>query len=83
VPAGVEGGALAFAFASCQAWDSGYYPSYRHMAQEELDLVLHLGDYVYEGGIAADGGYRGTPTPEVLRDAPRELERWRMQYALY
>jgi len=83
VPAGVAGGTLAFAFASCQAWDSGYYPSYRHMAQEDLDLVLHLGDYVYEGGIAADGGYRRTPTPEVLRDAPRDLERWRMQYALY
>jgi alkaline phosphatase D len=81
VPAGVAGSTLAFA--SCQAWDSGYYPSYRHMAQEDLDLVLHLGDYVYEGGIAADGGYRRTPTPEVLRDAPRDLERWRMQYALY
>jgi alkaline phosphatase D len=83
VPAGVKAGSLAFAFASCQAWDNGYYPSYRHMAQEDLDLVLHLGDYVYEGGIAADGGYRQTPTPEVLREAPRDLERWRMQYALY
>lgn len=76
-------GALDFAFASCQAWDSGYYPSYRHMAQEDLDLVLHLGDYVYEGGIAANGGYRRTPTPRVLREAPRDLRRWRMQYALY
>ncbi len=77
------GGSLAFAFASCQAWDNGYYPSYRHMAQEDLDLVLHLGDYVYEGGIGADGGFRQTPTPEVLREAPRDVERWRMQYALY
>jgi alkaline phosphatase D len=81
VPVGVKGGSLAFA--SCQAWDNGYYPSYRHMAQEDLELVLHLGDYVYEGGVAANGGYRHTPTPEILRDAPRELERWRMQYALY
>jgi alkaline phosphatase D len=76
-------GALSFAFASCQAWDNGYYPSYRHMADDDLDLVLHLGDYVYEGGIPADGGYRGTPTPDVLRPAPRDVERWRMQYALY
>ena len=79
----VHGGALAFAVASCQAWDNGYYPSYRHMAGEDLDLVLHLGDYVYEGGIAADGGYRRTRTPDSLREAPRDLERWRMQYALY
>jgi len=81
--AAVGGGGLAFAVASCQAWDNGFYPSYRHMAGEDLDLVVHLGDYVYEGGVPADGGYRRTPTPDVLRDAPRDLERWRMQYALY
>ncbi|RBM20973.1 alkaline phosphatase [Prauserella sp. PE36] len=80
---GAPVGALAFAFASCQDWASGYYPSYRHLAREDLDLVLHLGDYVYEGGIPADGGYRGQDTPDVLRSAPLDLERWRMQYALY
>jgi alkaline phosphatase D len=80
---GAAGGALAFAFVSCQAWTDGYYPSYRHMASEDLDLVLHLGDYVYEGGIARDGGNRGTATSDVLRQAPRDLPRWRMQYALY
>lgn len=76
-------GTLNFAFASCQAWDNGYYPSYAHMAGEDLDLVLHLGDYVYEGGIPADGGLRKVTTPDVLRAAPRDLTRWRMQYELY
>jgi alkaline phosphatase D len=76
-------GSLAFAVASCQAWDNGFYPSYAHMAAEDLDLVLHLGDYVYEGGIPAGGGLRGVATPDVLRAAPRDLTRWRMQYALY
>ncbi|WP_202919031.1 alkaline phosphatase D family protein [Saccharothrix deserti] len=80
---GASGGSLAFAFASCQDWASGYYPSYQHMARDDLDLVVHLGDYVYEGGIPADGGYRRTSTPDVLRSAPQDLERWRMQYALY
>ncbi|WP_143231155.1 alkaline phosphatase D family protein [Actinosynnema sp. ALI-1.44] len=80
---GAHGGSLAFAFASCQDWASGYYPSYRHMASDDLDLVVHLGDYVYEGGIPADGGYRRTSTPDILRQAPQDLERWRMQYALY
>jgi alkaline phosphatase D len=79
----VVGGALAFAFASCQAWDNGYYPSYAHMAGDDLDLVVHLGDYVYEGGIPADGGLRRVSTPSVLRAAPRDLTRWRMQYELY
>jgi alkaline phosphatase D len=76
-------GGLAFAVASCQLWESGFYPSYRHMAGEDLDLVVHLGDYVYEGAVPADGGYRRTPTPDVLHTAPRDLTRWRMQYELY
>ncbi|PXY26912.1 alkaline phosphatase D family protein [Prauserella muralis] len=76
-------GALAFAFVSCQNWTDGYYPSYRHLAGDDLDLVLHLGDYVYEGAIPADGGYRRVATPDTLRSAPQDLERWRMQYALY
>jgi alkaline phosphatase D len=41
--------AMTFAFASCQNWEAGYYPAYRTMAQEEnLDLVFHLGDYIYQ-----------------------------------
>lgn len=39
---------LNFAFASCQAWVGGRYAAYRNMAQEDLDFVLHLGDYMYE-----------------------------------
>lgn len=39
---------LRFAFASCQALDGGHFTAYEHMANEELDLVLHLGDYIYE-----------------------------------
>ncbi len=30
---------------------SGYYTAYRDMVQNDLDLVLHLGDYTYEYGI--------------------------------
>ena len=48
---------LQFAFASCQHYESGYYTAYEHMAKDELDLVFHLGDYIYEGG-AKDGGVR-------------------------
>ncbi|RAY15251.1 alkaline phosphatase [Actinomadura craniellae] len=76
-------GSLSFAFASCQDWSHGFYSAYRNMAEEDLDLVVHLGDYVYEYGIPADGGLRRTPTPDVLREGPLDLDRWRMQYALY
>ena len=40
--------ALRFAFASCQHYEQGYFTAYQHMAHDDLDLVLHLGDYIYE-----------------------------------
>jgi len=43
-------GSLAFAFASCQQYEQGYYAAYRHMREEDPDLVVFLGDYIYEAG---------------------------------
>lgn len=40
---------LRFAFASCSHYEQGYFTAYRKMAEEELDLAFHLGDYIYEG----------------------------------
>lgn len=45
---------LRFAFASCQNYESGLYTAYEHMAKDDLDLVLHLGDYIYEYGAKQD-----------------------------
>jgi len=39
---------LKLAVASCQAWVGGPYPAYRDLAEQEPDLVFHLGDYIYE-----------------------------------
>ena len=39
---------LRVAYASCQRWEHGYYAAYRHMRAEDVDLVLFLGDYIYE-----------------------------------
>lgn len=40
---------LRFAFASCQHFEDGYYTAYEHMKRDDVDLVIHLGDYIYEG----------------------------------
>jgi phosphodiesterase/alkaline phosphatase D-like protein len=45
---GAENSRLAFALASCQSWVGGRYGAYRTMADEDLDLVVHVGDYIYE-----------------------------------
>lgn len=68
---------LNFAFASCQDWESGYYTAYRHMAEENLDVVLHLGDYIYEGSPRSDRP-RQHANPE-----PVDLEGYRIRYAQY
>lgn len=45
---------LRFASVSCQHYESGYYTAYQHMLADDLDVVLHLGDYIYEDGISTD-----------------------------
>nr|WP_257350945.1 alkaline phosphatase [Pseudalkalibacillus decolorationis] len=61
---------LTFAFASCQQFEHGYYTAYRHMAEEDLDLVIHLGDYIYEYGpneyVAKTGNVRTHSGPEII-----------------
>ncbi|HEX8910887.1 MAG TPA: alkaline phosphatase D family protein [Humisphaera sp.] len=45
---------LRFAFASCQHYEAGLFTAYQQMAKDELDLVVHLGDYIYEGAGTAE-----------------------------
>ena len=39
---------VRFAFTSCQHYESGYFNGYPHMLAEDPDLIIHLGDYIYE-----------------------------------
>ncbi|MBD3673237.1 MAG: alkaline phosphatase D family protein [Planctomycetaceae bacterium] len=49
-PWGTMPDSMRFAYTSCQHFEYGYFNGYDHMVKEELDLVLHLGDYIYEYG---------------------------------
>jgi alkaline phosphatase D len=40
--------ALAMSFVSCSQYEHGYFTAYRRLAQDEPELILHLGDYQYE-----------------------------------
>jgi len=48
-PAGSFGRTLTMAFASCANYQQGYFTAYRRMAEDHPDLILHLGDYIYDG----------------------------------
>lgn len=74
---------LNFAFVTCQKWEDGFYSAYRRLAEEDLDLVLHLGDYIYEYGINSTGGVRNLSLPEQFREETKTLEQYRLRYALY
>lgn len=72
---------LNFAFASCQAWQDGYFTAYDHIAAEDLDFVVHLGDYIYESGVGTNK--RGVVTDPRFHTETFDLARYRLQYSLY
>lgn len=41
---------LRFVTASCQRWDHGHYAAWRDAVAHEPDLIVFLGDYIYEYG---------------------------------
>jgi alkaline phosphatase D len=71
------GRAFTMAFASCAHYESGYYTAYRRMAEDRPDLILHLGDYIYEGG-AGTSGVRQHLGSEIV-----SLANYRTRYAQY
>ncbi|HEX8496918.1 MAG TPA: alkaline phosphatase D family protein [Actinomycetales bacterium] len=88
--------ALRLAFVSCSNYTGGFFTAYRGLAaREDLDAVLHLGDYLYEygndpgePGVAGSGDRYGPATLVGTRDhRPAtemvSLEDYRIRHALY
>jgi alkaline phosphatase D len=46
---------LRFAFVSCQDWNANHWAGMEELAQQDLDFIVHVGDYIYE---AVPGGSR-------------------------
>lgn len=71
---------LRYAFASCQDYEDGLYTAWGHLAAEELDLVVFLGDYIYEGAPSAadDKVRRHAGQGETV-----SLDAYRQRYAQY
>ncbi|CAM5304636.1 alkaline phosphatase D family protein [Streptomyces fumanus] len=71
---------------ACQAYQDGYYTVYRHLAREDVDVVFHLGDYLYEYAVNSAGGERGytdVTLPEVFNRETMTLADYRLRYSLY
>lgn len=72
-----------FAFASCQHYEYGYFTAYEHMLKEPIDLVVHLGDYIYEYE-GRDNRVRKHLGKEIqsIADYRRRLAQYKMDPAL-
>ncbi|MFH8475014.1 alkaline phosphatase D family protein [Streptomyces sp. NPDC018000] len=77
---------LSLAAVSCQAYHDGYFTAYKHLAQEDVDVVFHLGDYLYEYAVNETGGARNYTDRKLPSHFNREtvtLEDYRLRYSLY
>lgn len=66
------------AVANCQMYEAGHWAAYRHLVEDEPDLVVHLGDYVYEYPFEMVEGRRPLPG-RVLAT----LADYRVRYGCY
>ncbi|KRI53250.1 alkaline phosphatase D family protein [Acinetobacter pittii] len=78
---------VSFAVCSCSNYPAGYFYVYREMAKQNVDVVIHLGDYIYEYG--ADG-YATEDAAKLGRTLPSDnnkeiikVDDYRKRYALY
>lgn len=70
---------LDMVFATCQHYEQGYFTAWSHVAADAPDVIVFLGDYIYEGGIT-------TSSSRPRRHNSREifsLDDYRKRYGLY
>jgi alkaline phosphatase D len=68
---------LRFGLGSCQHFEHGYYAAHRHLAAEGLELMVFVGDYIYEGTGRTDRARRHAG------GEARTLEQYRNRHAQY
>lgn len=73
---------IKLAFASCSNYAWGYFNAYRMIGDDSLDVVIHLGDYIYEHepGIYEANilGRQHIPSKELIT-----IDDYRTRYAQY
>ena len=74
--AGTPTNAFTFAVASCQSFTDGHYAAYKDMVNQQPDVIIHTGDYIYEQDWL--GGVRNIPIVEA-----KDLDDYRQLYATY
>ncbi len=77
---------MKLAIVSCASFPHGFFNAYEALgARNDVDVVVHLGDYIYEYGLAGYGGETAIalgriPSPEVELNS---LQDYRQRHAQY
>ena len=77
---------VTFAVASCASFPHGFFNAYDALSKrEDVDVVIHLGDYIYEYGLSGYGGETAVqlgriPAPNVEL---KRLADYRLRHAQY
>ena len=67
---------LRLALVCCQHYEHGYFTAYRHVISDAPDLIVHVGDYIYETNAPSRVRNHGLPVAVTLED-------YRARHALY
>ena len=70
-------GQLHLAVACCQHYEHAHFAAWRHVASDAPDLIVHVGDYIYEGAPTANR------VRSHIGNACRTLADYRQRYTQY
>jgi len=72
---------IKLGIASCSNYEFGFFNVYHAMTNSDIDIVIHLGDYIYENGSTftnVNSGRAHKPSNELIT-----LEDYRLRYKQY
>jgi alkaline phosphatase D len=73
---------LRLAYISCQDYTNGYYSALASLANEAVDYVVHLGDYIYEG-LGGSSSVRVVPAFPTGHAVVSTVDDYRHLYRTY
>ena len=80
---------VRFAVVACQNYLNGYYPAFHHIAEEDVDFIVHVGDFIYESDAGHFKGLGSETYHDRVKDLPsgadrvQDLEDYRYLYRVY
>jgi alkaline phosphatase D len=73
---------LKIGYVVCQDYNNGYYTALSYLAQEDVEYIVHLGDYIYET-VTQTNAVRAVPPFASGGTIPQTVDDYRHLYQVY